>query len=232
MFTSNQSIGEIVAIIPRASEVFKKFKIDFCCGGHRPLSEAIKEQGLDEHKVLDQLQKVYEETQKYNKEVDFREVQTTQLIDYIINTHHGYLGRALPVISELVTTILKVHGAGHKDLFKIHKLFHNLKLELEQHLIKEEALLFPLIKEYDTQPSAELLKQIQETIEETEEEHDAAGDIIKELREITKEYTMPADGCGTYERAYKELETLESDLFQHIHLENNILFRRVGITNL
>jgi regulator of cell morphogenesis and NO signaling len=99
-------------------------------------------------------------------------------------------------------------------------------MELEQHLIKEEEILFPLIRKYEAEGTEELKKKIGEVIRETEEEHEAAGDILKELRSITEDYIVPTDGCATYSKTYKLLQELESDLFQHIHLENNILFRR------
>jgi regulator of cell morphogenesis and NO signaling len=118
------------------------------------------------------------------------------------------------------------------DLFRVHKLFHNLKLELEQHLIKEEAVLFSMIKEYEASHSEVLLKKIGFVVHETEDEHEAAGDILKELRTVTEDYTVPADGCATYGKTLRELQELEGDLFQHIHLENNILFVRLGAEDL
>jgi regulator of cell morphogenesis and NO signaling len=151
------------------------------------------------------------------------------LIDHIVATHHSYLNRALPELSDLTTTILRVHGQKHPDLFRVHKLFHNLKLELEQHLIKEETLLFPMIKEYETGRSEAHLKKISLVVREIEEEHEAAGDILKELRSVTEDYILPGDGCATYGKTLKGLQELESDLFQHIHLENNILFTRLGV---
>jgi regulator of cell morphogenesis and NO signaling len=147
-----------------------------------------------------------------------------------VETHNSFTTRILPEISEFATKILRVHGSNHKELFRIHKLFHSLKMDLEQHLIKEEEILFPLIKEYDINPSDQLLAKIQDTVRETEEEHTAAGDILKELREITNDYNLPVDACGSYRLTYEKLTELESDLFQHIHLENNILFHRLGIT--
>lgn len=114
-------------------------------------------------------------------------------------------------------------------LSKVHKLLHNLKTDLEQHLIKKEEILFPIIKEYDSKPSKELLDRISASVNEIEAEHDAAGNIVKELRRVTDNYKVPEDGCGTYSRTFQKLEELESDLFQHIHLENNILFKQLGI---
>lgn len=228
-FNTNQSIGEIVSIMPKASEVFKKYNIDFCCGGHRHLSEAIREQKLNEREVINKLDEAYEETRRIINQVDYRTMPYSELIDYIVNTHHAYLKKSLPEISQLTTMILRVHGVNHSDLFKVHKQFSTLKTELEQHLIKEEEILFPLIKEYEKIPSTDLLNKIRTVIKETEEEHEAAGDILKELRKITNDYMVPEDGCGSYKKTFEWLQELEADLFQHIHLENNILFKRLGI---
>lgn len=228
-FQSAQSVGEIVSIMPGASEVFKRFNIDFCCGGHRSLAEVVKEQKLDEEVILRKLDEAYEKMKQSSEQTDFRRMTPTSLIDHIVNTHHVYLKRALPELSDLTTTILRVHGPAHTDLFRVHKLFHNLKMELEQHLIKEEEILFPMIKEYDAKPSDTLLGKIGSVVRETEEEHEAAGDILKELRSLTEDYLVPADGCATYSKTFQLLQELEADLFQHIHLENNILFRQLGL---
>jgi len=231
LINSNQSIGEIVSILPKASDVFKEYHIDFCCGGNRPLIDAIKEQNLDEQAVLKKLSEAYEETRKLTNHVDFRTMPSSELIDYIVNTHHIFLKTILPELSELTATILRVHGPNHSELFKVHKLFHNLKTELEQHLIKEEEILFPMIKEYENSQSYELLKRIDDDLKETEDEHETAGNVIKELRKVTNDYSIPEDACSTYRRTFDKLKEVEADLFQHIHLENNILFKRFELSN-
>jgi regulator of cell morphogenesis and NO signaling len=151
-----------------------------------------------------------------------------QLIDHIINTHHAFLVKNLPRLSELTAKILRVHGAGYQELSKVYRLFHSLKMELEQHLIKEEEVVFPLIKEFEKAPSLETLNAAERVIEELEAEHEGAGDILKELRKVTSDYAIPADTCNTYVLTYNLLEELEGDLFKHIHLENNILFPRLS----
>lgn len=226
-FQTSQRIGDIVATLPKASEVFKIYQIDFCCGGNRPLSEAIEELQLEADEVLNKLEEAYEDTIQSKSQTDFIKLSSAELIDYIINTHHAYLKSSLPQISEYTTQILRVHGSNHSELFTIHKLFHNLKTELEQHLIKEEEILFPLIKEYEKNATSELLTKVHSVMKETEEEHEGAGDILKELRKITNDYSKPEDGCGTYCLTYDKLQEMEGDLFQHIHLENNILFQRL-----
>jgi iron-sulfur cluster repair di-iron protein len=227
-FEAIEKIGDIVSRFPKASDVFKKYNIDFCCGGNRPLSEAIKEAGLSEEEVLKKLDEAYTKTLSLKgKDIDWRIAPLSNLADYIVNTHHAYLHRELPVLGELTTKILRVHGMNHKELAKVHKLFNTLRMDLEQHLIKEEEILFPLIKSFEKNSSPSSLGRIIEAQEELEAEHTGAGDIIKELREITDGFTAPEDGCTTYAVTLHKLEDLESDLFQHIHLENNILFKRL-----
>ena len=226
-FKSAQSVGEIVSIMPKASEIFKEYRIDFCCGGNKPLNEAIKELKLNESEVLNKLDKAFEENKMIKENgKDFKEMSSSELIEYIENTHHIYVKKTLPELGELTTKIMRVHGLNHESLFRVHKLFSTLKAELEQHLIKEEEVLFPLIKEYDKEPGEQKSGRIKQVMKETEDEHEAAGGILKELRKITDDYKVPDDGCNTYALTFKTLEELEADLFQHIHLENNILFKK------
>lgn len=228
-YNTAMSVGEIVSILPDASEVFKQYNIDFCCGGNRSLTEVIRKQHLIEKEIVEKLNRVYEESRnKTDAKDDFRSMSMNRLIDYIIGTHHAYLKKELPQISELVTKILHVHGVHHgKVLMQVHRLFHTLKTELEQHLFKEENILFPMIRKYEENPSGELLKSVMQVMKETEDEHESAGDILKELRRITENYSVPESGCTTYRLTFRKLNELESDLFQHIHLENNILFVRL-----
>lgn len=230
-FTESQAVGTIVAEFPLAAEIFKQYRIDFCCGGDKSLSVATKELNLDQNLVLDELNQVYQKMQGQNSadgEIDWRRQPLSQLIDHIVNTHHIYLQREMPLISELVTKVLRVHGANHSELKRVHKLFHTLKMELEQHLITEEETLFPLIKEYENNPSSQLLCKIKTETNEIESEHEQAGDIIKELRRITNQYALTPDACTSFRLVYQKLEEMESNIFQHIHLENNILHPRLS----
>lgn len=225
-FTATQRIGDTVARFPAAADVFKMYRIDFCCGGDRPLREALQEQQLNEPEVINHLNERFEAFKNQEKvEVDWTKESPSKLIDHVVNTHHAYLQTELPSISELSAKILRVHGAHHPELATVHRLFHNLKMELEQHLIKEEEIEFPLIKEWEKNLSEEKLNNILKIVTELEDEHVGAGDILKELRRITQDYTVPEDGCNTFRLTYQKLEALENDTFQHIHLENNILFQ-------
>ena len=227
-FTGSETVGEIVAAFPGASNLMKEYGIDFCCGGNRTLSEALKQQQIDEKHFLEQLNQLYQQArQKQSQDVDYRQMPLGDLIDHIVQTHHAYLLKELPLLSEFVTKIFRVHGAAHPELAQLHKLFHQMKMDLEQHLVEEEEKVFPLIKEAEQSGTRDAFRKAQETIAKMEEDHSAVGDLLKEMRAITNDYRLPEDACRTYTLTFQKLEELESDMFQHIHLENNVLFPRV-----
>lgn len=228
-FNSNEKIGDIATKFPSAKDIFKEYKIDFCCGGDKLLLEVIEEQGLNESEVLERINSLYKEFQNTinSKDKNWADASFAELVDHIINKHHSYLYENLPKISKLTTTILKVHGGNQPELSKVHKLFHIIKMELDEHLIKEETIQYPAIKEYVKSKNKTDLDKAVNIINELKDEHTGAGDILKELREITNDYDIPADVCGTFELTYGKLQEMESDLFEHIHLESNILFPRL-----
>lgn len=226
MFTENTAVGEIVAMLPKASDVFKKYKIDFCCSGDRSLKEAADKRGVAIEELMNQLQDLYAQTDE-KTEKNWLTASYPELIDHIINKHHRYLLEELPNLSPYVTKVMRVHGGNHPHLIKVHQLFNELKTELEQHLWKEESEAFPLIIQYDQQPTSENEQKMKNIVGELTKEHDKTGDIIKEIRRITNDYTLPNGACRTYQLVYNRLEALESDLFEHIHLENNVLFPRI-----
>ena len=213
IFTENSVIGDIVTQFPKASDLFKSYRIDFCCGGNRPIIDAINERSLSAEEILTKLNTLYHETKQLNEsEFDWKTASYSELIDYIVNKHHRYLNEELPLLSPYVTKVLRVHGAGQPHLAQIHKLFHELKTELEQHLIKEETEDFPLILAFEQNPTDENYMKLRKVVDELENEHNHAGDIIKELRKVTNDFTPPVGACGTYRLVYQRLEALESDL--------------------
>lgn len=226
-FNKAQQIGEIVNAFPKAAEIFKEYKVDFCCGGSRPLSEAIEEQKINETELLDKINSQYENYESSSKDKNWVEAETDEIIEQILNKHHAYLWSELPVIAKLSTTILRVHGSHHPELSKVNRLFNTLKMELEDHLTKEETIQYPAIKEYQKTWALDDLNKAVDIINDLETEHTGAGNILKELREVTNDYKIPDDVCQTFEKTYNKLQELEADLFQHIHLENNILFHRL-----
>ncbi|GGJ97997.1 iron-sulfur cluster repair di-iron protein [Lentibacillus kapialis] len=227
-FTIEHKPADIVKMYPKASDLFKKKRIDFCCGGDRPLAEIFKERNIDEEEVMGELNLSYQNWQKEDHEViDWDAKAPGELIDHIVHTHHAYLCEELPALGKFVSKIFRVHGKNHPHLKELHKLYNAFKTEMEEHSVKEEEEVFPLIKEYEENPSDQLLEQIHLANGDLEDEHDTCGNILKRMREITEGFQPPIDACNSYRITYARLAELESDTFQHIHLENHVLFKKL-----
>lgn len=218
----NISVGDVVAAIPMAAGIFKEYGIDYCCGGHKSLAHVIETQGIDQKELAERLRAAAaERKQQYaNREEAFDKMSPPALSAYIEDTHHSYLRKSLPEAAELLNTLLRVHGKNHRELFEMYQLFGRLKTDLEQHLLKEETLLFPILDKASHNRS-----EVVALTDEIITEHETAGEILRELRKISDNYSLPSDACNTYRKTYALLEELEEDLHQHIHLENNILLK-------
>ncbi|GGK37009.1 iron-sulfur cluster repair di-iron protein [Caldalkalibacillus thermarum] len=228
VFDRTSKVGDIVTIYPQASDIFKAHRIDFCCGGDRPLGEVLEEKNLNEEEILNRLNEGYAQKQTHDQQqTNWMEASYRDIIRHIIDTHHAYLYRELPQLSQYVTKVFRVHGPDRPELADVHRLFHTLKTELEQHALKEEEHVFPLIQAYEENPTPEARQKLIKGIAELEDEHDTAGDILKQLRDLTSDFQPPEGACMTYQMTYQRLEELESDMFEHVHLENNILFKRI-----
>ncbi len=222
MINQQETVGSFAASAPEALPVFQKLGIDFCCGGKKPLPEALAEKEVNPERFEELLEE--ERSRKESvKRVNFSDMSSSVLSTYIEDTHHAYLRNALPEISALLLAVLRAHGKNHGELFEVYRLFGKLKTDLEQHLIKEETLLFPALTGAGA-PQAEIKPLAAEIMEE----HEAAGEILEDLIRITGAFAVPADACLSYQRVYALLPALIEDLHTHIHLENNILLKDLG----
>ena len=228
LIRKDYSLGEVVTVYPAVVKKFNDMELDYCCGGSKSLEVALKEKGVDVDKFVEDLNKEFKEFKFENSQyVDWREKSSEELISHIVETHHGETFRLLKEIDPLMVKVFRVHFSHDPELLmKVHSLFGKLKCELEEHLLKEENILFPLMIKYDQAKDKEEKKEIEEDIRIIVNEHEAAGDILKELAEVTNDYKVPEWGCISFKLLYDYLHDLEKDLFIHIHKENNILFAR------
>jgi regulator of cell morphogenesis and NO signaling len=224
--TANSLVKDIVNELPKTSDVFKKNRIDFCCGGNIPLTEAVAQNKLNLDTLLDELKEVFEKYENTEKDVEvWTNSDSTTIIDHVISNYHRVSEEELTMLSPYVTKVSRVHGDNHPELLKVYELFYEFKKELMEHMAKEEAVVFPLIKQL-ADGTVENREEAIAMIVELEKEHDHAGEILREIRAVTSDYTLPLDACGTYRLVYARLEALEGLTFMHVHLENNILFPR------
>lgn len=224
---SGETVGEIAARDLRKAEVFKKYGIDFCCGGKKSLKQACEEKGLDVAVVEVELENP---TQPVSSANDYNRWEPDFLADYIYNQHHLYYYNELPIIKGLITKVTQHHGSNHPELGYLYQAFAKLVEELDTHFMREEKVVFPFIKalvQAKRSGNREVLSSqpsLTEPIHIMEEDHEAAGEILEAMQKISSNYTAPADACNSYQFLYKKLKELDEDLHQHIHLENNILF--------
>lgn len=223
----DKTVAEIVTGNIKTADIFKKNGIDFCCGGNVNVQEVCKKKGVDFAVVKEEIMNI---DALPNNAHDFNSWDLDFLADYIINTHHKYVAEANELIIQYSDKVAKVHGHHYTEVVEINRLFHAIANELNAHMHKEEMMLFPFIKQIaQAKKSGEPLAQspfgtVQNPINMMESEHDGAGDIIKEIAELSNNFTPPAEACNTFRALYAKLEEYQNDLFQHIHLENNILF--------
>ena len=222
-----RTVGEMVVEQPSRARVFEQFGIDYCCGGKIPLTEACATRGVDHAAVLEALHEV-EANASAASDKDWSEESMTTLVDHIVTTHHAYLREEFPRLTKMTARVAEVHGERHSELLEVRDVFAALRDELEQHMQKEEVILFPMIKQLDSGVTAAAghCGGIANPIAMMEHEHDSAGDGLGTLRDLTGGFVPPDDACNTYRVMLDALAKLEADLHQHIHKENNILFPR------
>lgn len=226
--TTKLTIGEIVADDFRAAAIFSKYRIDFCCKGHRTLEEVCKKRDIDPDFLIKELEAT--KNSLANESFDYKSWPLDLLTDYIEKTHHRYVIEKTPILRGFINKLCSVHGEIHPELYEINVLFAESTSDLADHMKKEEQTVFPFIRELK---AAQIKGSYVEmphfgTIENQvilmKEEHNTEGERFKKIAALTNNYQIPTDACNTFRVAYLMLKEFESDLHKHIHIENNILF--------
>ncbi|CAB4872270.1 unannotated protein [freshwater metagenome] len=218
----HMTLGALVNEHPEMARVFERLQIDYCCGGGQSLADACVSRGLDLVATSYELAAAVT-----GGEVnDWISMGAAQLVDHLESTHHRYLWDEMPRLSALVAKIVAVHGERHAELRDVARCYEEVRSDLEPHLLKEERVLFPMIREL---AAAELAPSfhcgsLRNPITMMLREHDTVGDLLARLRRLTNGYAPPSDGCASYVACLAGLAELEADTHLHIHKENNVLF--------
>jgi regulator of cell morphogenesis and NO signaling len=219
------TVGEIVATDFRAAGVFEQFGIDFCCGGRRSIMEACRAVAADPCAVERALRSLPPRPE--HDDEDVTRWPADHLIDHIIASHHAYVRSALPAIARHLAKLVDAHSERHPELSRVAAAFDEMSRDLAQHLMKEERVLFPYIRELASAAGGSRISPfgtVEHPIRMMEREHQKAGDDMRLIRELTGGFAVPVDGCATYRLCFEELAAFERDLHRHVHLENNVLF--------
>ncbi len=229
------TIADIVSKNIKSAHVFKKFGIDFCCGGGISIEKACENKNININELLQELKNIDDflvPSQNYNLwELDF-------LIDYIINNHHTYVKNSLTLIDDYASKVSKVHGTSYPEVVQIENIFKHVAEELKSHMHKEEMVLFPYIKncvvadKNHSQKPIPPFGPILNPIHIMQQEHEQVGNMLKEIAQLSNHYNPPIGACNTFKALYAKLDEFEQDLHIHVHLENNILFPKATLLEI
>ena len=225
---NHPTLGQIAAKDLGKAEIFKKYDLDFCCGGKKTVKQACAEKGLDATKIEQELRQA--DKNPVSRPQSYADWTLDFLADYIVNVHHSYVKKSLPAIRRYAAKVARVHGHDHPELPAVEQLVEEICKELTSHMLKEEKVLFPYIKELVAASNNEKPLQtahfgtVQNPINMMEMEHELVGKNMKEIRMLTNNYALPEGACTSYSLLFRMLDEFENDLHLHVHLENNILF--------
>ena len=209
---ADQPIGNIAAALPGATALFRRHKLDFCCGGATSLADAAASRGV----LLADLER---ELAALRPQAPTAPEETDALIDHILQRYHAVHRAELPELIRLARRVESVHHDDPRSPAGLVDLLETIEAELVEHQAKEEQILFPLMR-------AGGHPMIVHPIARMREEHDAHGANLAEILVLTNDITLPPEACNSWRALYAGLAKFAEDLTEHVHLENNVLFPR------
>jgi regulator of cell morphogenesis and NO signaling len=208
--TGERTLAEIARELPGAAAVFRRYGLDYCCGGNQSLRAAAADAGLDRSEIEQALARLSPAEPEAPEE-------TLPLIDHILVRYHETHRRELPELILLARKVEQRH-AEHPQVPKgLATMLEHIAEALEEHMQKEEQILFPMMR-------AGAGPMVMGPIEVMESEHVEHGERLRQLEALTRNHTPPADACTSWTVLYAGTRKLVDDVMQHIHLENNVLF--------
>lgn len=228
MIATESTLRSIALEQPATIRVFERLNLDYCCGGNRPLAEACMQKGLEVEAVVASLKEAAQGNTAAVK--DFSQAAPSELIRFIVKTHHEYVRHELPRLLAMAERVARKHGPLHPEATQIDRQLNQLADELLMHLQKEELVLFPYIEKLEgkrngsAQAPEACFASVESPIRMMVHEHENAGALMEQMREATRGFAPWEGACPTTVGLYDGLDAFERDLHRHVHLENNILF--------
>lgn len=228
--SSETKVKDIALSNPAARQVLEDAGLDYCCGGDKSLHESCLHAGTSAEEILDRLR---EDTQNATPDdLNWMAAPLSELTRHIREKHHRYVREAIPRTQALLEKVTARHGRNHSEVIDIGRLFSEVGKEMIMHMQKEEQILFPYIDSLERAVNAHtsveppFFQTVKNPVHVMMKEHDAAGELVRQIHSLSANYTAPADACTTFKALYEALKEFETDLHQHVHLENNVLFPR------
>lgn len=229
---ATRTLGMLAQEQPGAARVLEEFGLDYCRDGDRGLGEACRTANVSLDQLLDALEAAEYSARLTAPTRDWESEPLAELVTHICMKHHKFTQQEILRLNTLFEKVCSVHGKNHPELHKMQHVFQGLGEELAVHLMKEEKILFPYIVRVEESviqkepllPSP--FGSMQNPVSMMEHEHAEALDALRVLEEFSTNFAAPADACVSYRALYQALREFETDLREHIRLENDILFPR------
>lgn len=218
-FDETTWVSALVAERPSLSRILERHGIDYCCGGNQSLQSACEALGLTVQSVLADIV----QAMAAPAEPNLLTLPLPEVVQHIVSLHHGFLREALPLVSSQLDRVVLVHGPSHPELAEVQAIFREFVSSMNQHMDKEEKVLFPLICNLGRLQGAESLERILDVMEA---EHQDSGADLARMRTLLHDYKVPEGACGTYRAVLQGLVDIEEDTHLHVHSENHVLFPR------
>jgi len=217
------TIAQLAISMPSSLSTLERLGIDYCCNGQRSIAAACRDAGVTRHELM----LLVSEHAPARNEPSFDDKSLTEIVRYILDTHHVYTRDAMTALPALGSKVRERHGANHHELLQLDILVRQLADDLFPHMEKEEQVLFPYIVALDADESpSSCFGSARNPVRMMMLEHEAVGDLLRDIRRVTNNFALPDDACTSYRALFAGLEDFEHDVHRHIHIENNILFPR------
>ncbi len=220
MITNESIVAEIVTDIPLSADIFRKYGIDFCCGGNMSINEAVKNKKVDAETLIDEINELPNHNQG---NINVKYLDAASLIQYIQSRYHETMREEFKNLSPYVTKIAKVHGPNHPFLIQLQDLYRQYRDGMLEHMAQEDEHDFPALIKLSR---GEQVDHSSDIIQSLVDDHTQTGQLLEDMRELTSQYQPPSEACQTWRLVYHRLENLERETHEHVHLENHVLFNK------
>ncbi len=227
--TANDIVSDLAIRNRNAIPVFETIGIDYCCNGNRSLREACTTAGVSVDIVIEKLGGAPAGSSEVAGLVDER---LSTICKLVCEQYHRVTREELHRLELLVNKVADRHGPNHPELANLREAFYRLPADMHPHMMKEEQILFPYVVQMENETLAgrpvppPFFGTVRNPIQMMMSEHDVVGDTLREIRSLSANFELPADACISYQALYEGLRSFESLTHEHIHVENNILFKR------
>ena len=222
MIATQDKVADIVTHYPKTADVFRKHGIDFCCGGQISLEEAVSNH--PKLSLTPLLQELEDASQQPGEGMQPQYLSVPSLIQYIQARYHDTLREEFKQLTPYVTKLSRVHGPNHPNLVTLKSTFDAFKSAMLTHTDEEDQNAFPKLVR---SANGETVEDIDAVVQSLVDDHDEAGALLQQMRELTHDFQPPAEACGTWRLVYDRIAHLERETHAHVHLENHVLFPKI-----